>query len=81
MIWFDKCFQLQVGLQANVPQPTDDDDDDDDLDAALSDLQVIGKSKLDILIYKMTFRTLEKLRIYTIQTEHYLCLQNFEKKF
>jgi hypothetical protein len=31
--------QLQVGLQANVPQPTDD-DDDDDLDAALTDLQV-----------------------------------------
>jgi hypothetical protein len=33
-------FQLQVGLQANVPQPADDDEDDDDLDAALTDLQV-----------------------------------------
>lgn len=31
--------QLQVGLQANVPQPSDD-DNEDDLDAALTDLQI-----------------------------------------
>jgi hypothetical protein len=38
---------LQVGLQANVPQPYDDDDDGadhnttaDDIEAALTDLQV-----------------------------------------
>ena len=40
-------FQLQVGLQANVPQPYDDDEDGadhnttvDDIEAALTDLQV-----------------------------------------
>jgi hypothetical protein len=31
--------QLQVGLQANVPQPSEDDDAEDDVDAALTDLQ------------------------------------------
>ncbi len=34
-------FQLQVGLQANVPQPQDIYDEDDDVDTALNDLQVI----------------------------------------
>ena len=40
-------YQLQVGLQANVPQPYDDEDDGadhnttaDDIEAALTDLQV-----------------------------------------
>ena len=33
-------FQLQVGLQANVPQPHDLYEEDDDVDAALSELQV-----------------------------------------
>ena len=40
-------FQLQAGLQANVPQPYDDEDDGgehnttaDDIEAALTDLQV-----------------------------------------
>ena len=32
-------FQLQVGLQANVPQPSED-DGEDDVDAALTDLQI-----------------------------------------
>lgn len=32
-------LQLQVGLQANVPQPNDD-DGEDDVDAALTDLQI-----------------------------------------
>ena len=32
--------QLQVGLQANVPQPHDLYEEDDDVDAALSELQV-----------------------------------------
>ena len=30
---------MQVGLQANVPQPNDD-DGEDDVDAALTDLQI-----------------------------------------
>jgi kindlin 2 len=33
-------MQLQVGLQANVPQPSEDDDEEDDVDAALTDLQL-----------------------------------------
>ncbi len=33
-------FQLQVGLQANVPQPHELYEEDDDVDAALSELQV-----------------------------------------
>ena len=35
-----KFLQLQVGLQANVPQPSDEDDEEDDIDAALTDLQI-----------------------------------------
>lgn len=41
--------QLQVGLQANVPQPHDLYEEDDDVDAALSELQVSlegGSSRL-----------------------------------
>ena len=48
-------FQLQVGLQANFPQPYDDDEDGgdhnttvDDIEAALTDLQV---HSLDIETY------------------------------
>ena len=33
-------MQLQVGLQANVPQPNDEDEEEDDIDAALTDLQI-----------------------------------------
>ena len=33
-------FQLQVGLQSNVPQPHELFEEDDDVDAALSELQV-----------------------------------------
>ncbi len=33
-------LQLQVGLQANVPQPHELYEEDDDVDAALSELQV-----------------------------------------
>ena len=33
-------LQLQVGLQANVPQPHDLYEEDDDVDAALSELQI-----------------------------------------
>ena len=43
-------FQLQAGLQANVPQPYDDDEDRgdhnttaDDIEAALTDLQVTNR--------------------------------------
>lgn len=42
-------FQLQVGLQANVPQPHELYEEDDDVDAALSELQVSlegGSSRL-----------------------------------
>ena len=46
-------FQLQAGLQANVPQPYDDDDEGgdhsttaDDIEAALTDLQVWQIPKL-----------------------------------
>ena len=34
------ALQLQVGLQANVPQPHDMYEEDDDVDAALSELQI-----------------------------------------
>lgn len=34
------ALQLQVGLQANVPQPPDDYEEEDDIDAALTDLQM-----------------------------------------
>ena len=37
---FTNFVQLQVGLQANVPQPSEDEDAEDDVDAALNDLQV-----------------------------------------
>ena len=33
-------MQLQVGLQANVPQPNEEDEEEDDIDAALTDLQI-----------------------------------------
>ena len=35
-----EIFQLQVGLQSNVPQPHELYEEDDDVDAALSELQV-----------------------------------------
>ena len=34
------ALQLQVGLQANVPQPSDDYEEEDDIEAALTDLQM-----------------------------------------
>merc|ERR1712223_1152868 len=34
------ALQLQVGLQANVPQPNEEDEEEDDIDAALTDLQI-----------------------------------------
>ena len=50
-------FQLQVGLQANVPQPYDDDEDGadhnttvDDIEAALTDLQV-NSCLINVLMY------------------------------
>ena len=37
---FVRLFQLQVGLQNNVPQPHELFDEDDDVDTALNDLQI-----------------------------------------
>ena len=44
-------FQLQVGLQANVPQPHDLYEEDDDVDAALSELQVSLEGKYSVSVH------------------------------
>ncbi|TRY72192.1 hypothetical protein TCAL_00238 [Tigriopus californicus] len=61
-------LQLQVGLQANVPQPNEDEENEDDIDAALTDLQIsleggsINSNGVDIMTVPSLNDTLRYLR-------------------
>ncbi len=55
-------MQLQVGLQANVPQPSEEDEAEDDVDAALNDLQISLEGGNDGSVNGMDIMTVPTLQ-------------------